>query len=214
MQQFPNTPRPVESYWGAVQTAEETLPGIWIITTAAHGGFILSEERQAAMPDALRLEHRSYEEDCNWALPVLAFETEFAGSTIAAPSLLQLARDTVRCWHPDRYTAFTGEAVAENQSYVLKERAKYQRVIGQVIACAAWGDWAHWVPDGMVGFVAREVTGVDHLGHPSYGAAEQWMLADKTRWDAMETPRTVEALGAIITDTPANPSGQKPRNAA
>jgi hypothetical protein len=214
MQQFPNTPRPIGSYWGAVQTAEEAVPGIWIVTTASHGGFILSDERQVAMPEALRLEQHSYEEDCNWALPVLAFEEEFAGSTIATPSLIQLARDTVRCWQPDRYTAFNGEAVAENQSYVLKERAKYQRVIGQMIACSAFGGWADWVPDGMVGFVAREVTGVDHLGHASYGADEHWMLADKTRWDAMETPRPVEALGATIVDTPANPSRQKPRNAA
>ena len=214
MQHFANTPRPTESMWGGVQTADQVIPGLWLVTTPSHGGIILSDERQAAMPDALRLDHRSYEEDCNWALPVLAFEAEFAGTELGKPDRLQHARDTVRCWHPDRYTAFTGETVAENQSYVLTERAKYQRVIGQVIACSAFGDWAQWVPDGMVGFVAREVTAVDHLGHASYGADEQWMLADKGRWDATETPRTVEHLGATIVDKPANPSAQKVRNAA
>lgn len=214
MQQFANTPRPTESIWGRVQTATEVIPGLWMVTTASHGGIILSDERQVAMPEALRLDAPSYEEDCNWALPVLAFETEFAGTTMGTPDQLQLARDTVRCWKPDRYTAFTGEAVAENQSYVLKERAKYQQVIGQVIACSAWGDWAQWVPDGMIGFVARKVTGVDHLGHASYAHDEQWMLADKGRWDATETPRTVEQLGATIVDKPASPSAQKVRNAA
>jgi hypothetical protein len=147
-------------------------------------------------------------------LPVLAFEAEFAGTELGKPDQLQHDQDTVRCWHPERYTAFTGEAVAENQSYVLKERAKYQQVIGHVIACSAFGDWAEWVPEGMVGFVAREVTGVDHLGHASYAAGEQWMLADKARWDVTEMPRLVEQLDATIVDKPDKPSAQKARNAA
>lgn len=203
MQHFANSPRPTESLWGHVQTAEEVIPGIWIVSTASHGGMVLSDERQAAMPDALRLDSPSYEEDCNWCLPVLAFEAEYAASTIGRPSLLQLAHDTARCWHPDRYTAFTGETVPENKSHVLKERAAYTALIGQCVATSAWGDWAEWVPEGRIGFLVREIASVDHLGHASYTAEERWGLADKATWDACASLRPLAALNATMIDRPA-----------
>lgn len=73
--------RPQHSTWGAIQSADQLLPGIWSVTTASHGGFILSENRQTAMPDALRDQSNQYEEDCDWALVVLAYEDEFQSAS-------------------------------------------------------------------------------------------------------------------------------------
>lgn len=209
MQRFTHTPRPAHSPWGAIQQAEQPIPGLWLVSTASHGGMILSEERQAAMPDALRLDSPSYEEDCNWALPVLAFEAEFAASTFGKPSLLQLTHDTARCWHPDRYSAFTGKTVPENSSYALKQRAAYKALTGQWVATTAWGDWADWVPEGHIGFVAREVASVDHLGWPTYTDEQRWYLADKTNWDSGASVRPLAELTVTPIDPPPGQTSTK-----
>lgn len=56
MHAFPSTAAPVHTLWEAPQTNEQRLPGIWSVSTASHGGFMLSDERKAAMPKALRLD--------------------------------------------------------------------------------------------------------------------------------------------------------------
>jgi hypothetical protein len=61
---FAPSPRPSTSIWGAVQQADQLWPGIWSVMTASHGGIILSDQRQAAMPPALLIDGGSYEEDC------------------------------------------------------------------------------------------------------------------------------------------------------
>ena len=56
MSLFASTPRPETSPWGPVQQADQLAPGIWSVMTASHGGLLLSDARQTAMPDALRLD--------------------------------------------------------------------------------------------------------------------------------------------------------------
>jgi hypothetical protein len=72
MQAFQSTPQPRYSPWGAIQTAEQVAPGIWHVTTAGHGGLILSPERYAAMPRELQSNicgrGTAFEEDAEWAL--------------------------------------------------------------------------------------------------------------------------------------------------
>ena len=45
---------PRYSMWGPVQTCQTIAPGIFQVTTASHGGFILSAERIAEMATALQ----------------------------------------------------------------------------------------------------------------------------------------------------------------
>ena len=70
------------------------------------GGFVLSNERQAAVPDALRLEMKSYEEDVDWSLVIYAFTTELrrapatrcrAPHRKCPPERSRLASQTRRC---------------------------------------------------------------------------------------------------------------------
>jgi len=203
MKKFASMPRPHWSNWDAIEEAEEVLPGIWSVSTASHGGLILSGERQEAMPEALRIEGGSYEEDVNWSHVVLAFEDEFRAHSNYPAAYVDLARDCVRSWHPDAFTAYTGEAVTEEESYVLKRRRAYQACIGELCVTAAWGSWAEWVPEGKTGVVGSVIQSVDHLGHATYEAARQYALVDARTYEARVDPASFASLDAKLIDCPA-----------
>ncbi len=90
----------MNSPWGPVQHQRIIAPGITQVSTAGHGGILLSPERQNAMPAALRRLHASYEEDCEWALVALAFPDEFEAHYASLPwyqgDILESAKATVR----------------------------------------------------------------------------------------------------------------------
>lgn len=205
MPKFQPSERPYHTLWGAPDSAIQLLPGIWEVQTPSHGGMILSEERQAAMPETLRLDGVSYEEDVDWALAVLAFEAEFSQLPTRGIDLLaQNARASVKAWHPDRYTRFTGEAVDLSESHVLRRRAAYAELIGKYVVVCASGDWANWVPKGKVGVVARQVARVDALGYASYDGEPIHGLVDKAAYDSSRDVNGFEAIGAvrIASDAP------------
>jgi hypothetical protein len=86
---FQPMPRPTHSPWGAIQDAHQELPGIWWVSTASHGGFIVSPERRSAMPTVMRefqtfAGGNSYEEDGDWAIVILAYAAEFRVEQIQA----------------------------------------------------------------------------------------------------------------------------------
>lgn len=203
MQNYAPSPRPQTSPWGTVEVAEHLLPGIWSVATSSHGGLLLSEVRQKAMPPALALEGSAYEKHVAWGRVVLAFEDEFRAGNVYAPSHIQVARDTVRCWHTDAYTAFTGETVPVSESHVLKRRAAYMAAIGKIIVTAAWGDWAEWVPQGRVGVVGQCVEAVDHLGHPSYTGPDVYAFVDAAAYSEREEVNSFDSLDAEIIERPA-----------
>lgn len=202
MQKFASMPRPQSSIWDTIQEAEEILPGIWSVSTASHGGFILSGARQEAMPDALRIEGGSYEEDVNWSHVVLVFDAEFRAHSKLPAAYLDLARDCVRCWHPDAFTAYTGEPVTEEESYILKRRRAYRAYIGELCVTAAWGSWADWVPEGKTGVVGSVVRSVDHLGHATYDGTRQYALVDAGAYEARSDPASFARLEAELIDCP------------
>ncbi len=198
---FHHTSAPAFTIWGPPHRTTERLPGIWHVTTASHGGFVLSDERQAAMPAVLRCESVFYEEDVEWTRVVLAFETELRGA--GDPHLefeLPIAHSIARNWLPDAYGAFIGETIAPRDSNVSRRRAAYQAAIGQYVVVAAWGDWADWVPAGKVGVVFQKVESVDALGFATYTAGEKWGLVDAARYAVRANGDTFESLGAIAID--------------
>nr|WP_120222436.1 hypothetical protein [Sphingopyxis sp. FD7] len=154
------------------------------------------------MPDALRLPGDAYEEDCDWSLVYLAFESEPALQKTSTAGFLQLARDTARCWHPDRYAAHTGESVEPNQSSVLRTREAYRAAIGEFCTTTAWGDWADWVPEGKVGVIARKVLSVNHLGRPTYTDDEVCALVDKDAYRERGEVTVLSAIAHTIIDPP------------
>ncbi len=190
-------PHPQHSIWGAIQAAEQILPGVWQVHTASHGGFILSDSRQAAMPASLRLDGTSYEEDADYALVVLGFEAEFTGLGGAEALMVRNAHDTSRNWHPDRYAVFTGKPVEPRDSHVLKLRDAFAARIGRNVVVAAFGSWADWVPEGKTGVIARRLASVDQLARPRYEGEDQRALVDAARYDARALVITLDELDAL-----------------
>ncbi len=112
MRTFASTPAPVHTLWGTPDMATQRLPGIWWVKTPSHGGFVLSDERQAAMPKALRLENIHYEEEVDWTLVILGFKAEFAALNDPYFDIEHgIAHQTARHWRPQLYGAFTGQVI-------------------------------------------------------------------------------------------------------
>ena len=83
---FARTLKPRNSVWGLVQQATEHAPGMWFVSTASHGGFMLSEERFQAMHPAFRCNTyggmRNFEEDCEVSLVIAAFPECFTAEQV------------------------------------------------------------------------------------------------------------------------------------
>lgn len=98
------------SPWGEIQWVEEIDQGIVRASTAGHGGYKLSPERNRKIPAALRNSDRWYEEDLEANIPVMYFgKDEEARSS---------AEERVREWFPDQYEAATGIEVGFGESFV------------------------------------------------------------------------------------------------
>ena len=93
------------SPWGVVQSVHEVADGIQFVSTAGHGGFLLSPERLAKMPEKLKWPTRFYmsgspwfEEDVEACRVVLAFPDCFN------PSEVDSALDILKSAHPEVLT--------------------------------------------------------------------------------------------------------------
>ena len=195
---FCQSSRPEFSAWGPIQSGTQLLPGVWKVSTASHGGLILSHERQEAMPEPLLRPDASYDEHIAWGQVFIAFEAEFRDAGLPLIDIeMQLAHDTVRTYHPLAYASFTGVAIEPRDSHVLRKIAAYKAVIGKHVVTAAWGDWADWVPSGKVGVEACIVSSVDHLGFASYDrVSEVRALADATLYRSGGDVVTLASLDA------------------
>lgn len=89
------------SPWGEVQTMRDFGDGVTFVTTAGHGGFIVSREAAERMPRELREIGQdigrgvlAFEEDCCYAAVVLAFPEKFPADTV------RTADESIRHWFP------------------------------------------------------------------------------------------------------------------
>jgi len=196
MPAFASTPAPVHTLWDTPEMATQRLAGIWSVRTRSHGGFVLSDERQAAMPEPLRLDSIYYEKHIDWTLVILAFEAEFAALKDQHFDLERgLAHQTARHWRPERYGKFTGQVITPSDSYVLKKVESIKAAIGEIGVRSASGDWADWVPSGKVGVYGQRIIGCDHLGFTQYDGPDFKGLCDAARYDSGRPVNTFAALG-------------------
>lgn len=79
------TPTP----WGSIQSRTTVADGILSVSTARHGGILISPDRYEEMPAPVKrvvtwAGHLAYEEDRDWALVALAFPEHFDDSALDA----------------------------------------------------------------------------------------------------------------------------------
>lgn len=115
----------LETPWGPSHHVRVIAPGITSVSTASHGGILLSPERLASMPPALRAikpwaGEGSYEEDCDWAIVVAAF-WQYFDETDA-----YFACCTMR-HHSNNAAFFAYCATPEGKSFVSRADDFYER---------------------------------------------------------------------------------------
>lgn len=107
--------------WGGSQMAVIYAEGVVSHSTAGHGGFHLSPDRNAKIHPVLRKDAPWYEEDCEWAIVALSFPELFTGYERAA------AEKTIRNTWPDEWEAIHGAKLTEGESWIKDRRAFDQR---------------------------------------------------------------------------------------
>lgn len=90
----------LDTPWGRATTRRRIASGIYSLTTAGHGGLHVARPLLAEMPEPLR-RHEPwagegwYEEDCDWAIVVLAWPQHFP--VVAVRDAVRL----VEAWKPE-----------------------------------------------------------------------------------------------------------------
>jgi hypothetical protein len=59
--------------WGEIEIEKVIAGGIVYVSTPGHGGFVLSENRNKAIPKYMRMSDGCYEEDCDWSIVAVVF---------------------------------------------------------------------------------------------------------------------------------------------
>jgi hypothetical protein len=108
---------PASTPWGASQMAVIYAEGVVSHSTAGHGGFHLSSDRNAKVLPLLRNDTAWYEEDCEWAIVAISFPQLFTGYERS------MAEKAVRNTKPDAWEAIHGCKLAEGESWVKDRRA-------------------------------------------------------------------------------------------
>lgn len=81
------------SPWGVVEQCRRIADGIFEVSTASHGGFVVSPTRLKQMPEKYRkLAFRPsmgpyFEEDCAWCAVVLTWPSIFNAADVQAAEL-------------------------------------------------------------------------------------------------------------------------------
>ncbi len=141
------------SPWGTVENENVVAEGITFVSSPGHGGYKLSRERNAKVDSAWRAKGGWYEEDCDWAIVALTFPEVFP-TEHEGVDLVDLTHRTAKNYYPDAYAVATGNPVLDEESYVLRQRAFRGEHVDDLVSISAFGDWAEWVPAGMVGVFA------------------------------------------------------------
>ena len=89
----------MQTPWGVSQDEKVFAEGIVSVSTAGHGGFCVSPEKQKEMPKIFR-RGKWYEEDCEWCFVVLSFPEHFE------EEVWKQALSTLMDWYPDLYMEY------------------------------------------------------------------------------------------------------------
>jgi len=117
--------------WGVSQGATVYAEGVICHSTAGHGGFQLSLERNGCVHPSLRAADGFYEEDCCWAAVAQAVPELFTDLENAC------ADRTIRHSFPDTWEAIHGTTLEPGQSSEKDRRDFYARHAGDWIVVSA-----------------------------------------------------------------------------
>lgn len=121
--------------WGGSQVTVIYADGVVAHSTAGHGGFHLSADRNAKVLPLLRKDIPWYEEDCEWAIVALSFPELFTGYERS------IAEKIIRNTWPDEWEGIHGSKLTEGESWIMDRRAFDQRhAADHVVISAIFSD--------------------------------------------------------------------------
>ncbi|MBS3651880.1 hypothetical protein KEU06_25055 [Pseudaminobacter sp. 19-2017] len=103
--------------WGPSQGATVYADGVVFHSTAGHGGFLLSPDRNRKVHQSIRVTGGAYEEDEAWAIVAFSFPHLFTAFE------RQAAEKTMKDSFPDAWEAITGNLLGPGKSWKKDERA-------------------------------------------------------------------------------------------
>jgi len=131
--------------WGVSQGATVYADGVICHSTASHGGFHLSAERNRKVHPMLRARGGFYEEDSAWAIVAITFPHLFTSFERRS------AERTLKDGWPDAWETITGTVLAPGESYEKDRREFESRHAADWVAISAITSCNH--PD-MVDVIA------------------------------------------------------------
>lgn len=144
------TRMPASTPWGGSQMAVIYGEGVVGHSTAGHGGFHLSADRNARVHPLLRKDTPWYEEDSEWAAVAISFPELFTGYERA------MAENTIRNTWPDVWEAIHGCELAEGESWAKDRRAFDERhTTDYIVTSAIFSDQYPGMTE-VVAVVARD----------------------------------------------------------
>lgn len=155
----------ISTPWGSAQSVHHIAHGIRSVSTAGHGGVLVSPTKNKLIPEYMRHESGAYEEDCDWCKVAVALEAEWRAwadttSWTTGDFQMECAFNSLRNWFPEEYEKFTGKQIQLGESYVRDQAMLDAQTRDKYVNRAAWGDWHADVPKGMVAvFAQRESDG-------------------------------------------------------
>lgn len=117
--------------WGVSQGATVYAEGVESHSTAGHGGFKLSFQRNRKVHALLRAEVGWYEEDCAWAIVAITFPDLFTGFE------RRCAERSVKDSWPDAWETIFGVLLGPGESYEKDRRAFHEAHAGDWIVVSA-----------------------------------------------------------------------------
>nr|WP_309402242.1 hypothetical protein [Aminobacter niigataensis]WMD00183.1 hypothetical protein RAR13_28345 [Aminobacter niigataensis] len=103
--------------WGPSQGATVYADGVIFHSTAGHGGFLLSPDRNRKVHQSIRVTGGAYEEDEAWAIVAFSFPHLFTAFERRA------AEKTMKDSFPDAWETITGNVLGPDESRKKDERA-------------------------------------------------------------------------------------------
>ncbi|MFC3722002.1 DUF7007 domain-containing protein [Neoaquamicrobium sediminum] len=117
--------------WGPSQGATIYAEGVVAHSTAGHGGFLLSGERNRKVHPLLRVRGGAYEEDADWAIVAFTFPHLFTSFE------RRCAERTIKDSYPDAWEAITGTVLEPGESRKKDERAFLEKHAADWIVVSA-----------------------------------------------------------------------------
>lgn len=142
--------------WGPSQGATVFAEGVVCHSTAGHGGFHLSAERNRKVHPMLRDSSGFYEEDEAWAIVAITFPQLFTGFE------RRCAERTVKDCSPDAWEAITGTVLQPGESRKKDERAfRQEHAADWVVVSAITSDHKQGFVECIATLGARRGVGTE-----------------------------------------------------